>query len=75
MHLQTGDDISHHTVQRLCLIIVKVALMLLVRPMQRTGLEGLEPHAVKVARVVLRGLGGGDLARLPGAQAVRIAIL
>ena len=66
MHLQTSDDIRHHTVQRLYLNIVKVALVLLVRPMQRTGLEGLERSAVKVARSVLRGLGGGDPVRLPG---------
>jgi len=39
--------------------------MLLVRPTQGTGLEVLERNAVKVARCVLRGLGCGNMARLP----------
>ncbi len=28
----------------------------------------LEPHTVKIVRAVLRGLGGSDAARLPGAE-------
>ena len=38
--------------------------MLLVRPMQGSDFKVLEPLAVKVARVVLRGVGGGNSARL-----------
>ena len=43
----------------------KGSLVLLVCPMQRTGLEVLERSAVKVASYVLRGVGEGDSARLP----------
>ena len=45
--------------------------MLLVRPTQGAGLEVLERSAVKVASCVLRGLGGGDPARLPDGKEPR----
>ena len=64
VHLQTRNDKSHYTVMRL-LKYCKGSLVLLARPRQGTGLEVLEPLAVKVARVVLRGLGCGDMAPLP----------
>ena len=65
MHLQTKGDLYHSSAKRLCLSIVKVAVMLLAHPMKGLGLKVLEPLAVKVARVVLRGVGGGNSARLP----------
>ena len=41
-----------------------LAVTLLAHPTQGLGLSWLEPHAVKIARVVLRGVGGGNSARL-----------
>ena len=39
-------------------------MLLLVRPTQGADFKVLEPLAVKVARVVLRGIGGGNSTRL-----------